>query len=370
MAEPTIAAGHVIGDSGVDTTSYVIDAPGHAEGDIIYIAVAQGGAAAQSASGFDTLYGDVGINSAATFSLFYKTAGASEPATYTVTTDVSDRGVWIAWAVNNQDPFGVDTQAENSSGTGTTATVNALETAGADRLGISIVAAVNIATPFGAMSNHDMLDEVSAASGATIGMFYQSIPTATTTPADSATLGASTQWIGVRFSLAPGPGVDLSEVIDEAVDVDEDAQRQANLFRRIAEGMTLLETLLRPRTMARLATDTVDIGESPTRFMVMSRQIAETINVTEAIRRSRSLARAIDETVGITEAVNRAATWIRTISETVNVNEAIRRVRGTSQVISETVDIAEATAGILGAAAKFLRATFRGMYRGMFKRMG
>lgn len=166
----------------------------------------------------------------------------------------------------------------------------------------------------------------------------------------------------------------LARVIDEALGITETVGRFKAMVRAIAETVNITESVLDLLVVAandliKQIDESLSITETTNRLMAMVRQGAESIGILETTDRAMTLVRSVAETVGITEVINRAATWIRTINETVNITETIRRIRGTSQVISETVNIIEATAGILGVAGQFLRTTFKGMYRGMFKRM-
>lgn len=200
MTLPSVNSDHVTDVQGGNSTSYVVVVPTHAQGDKIYIAITQdaSGATLTQAS-FTKLY-NVSIGAGATFALFYKTAGASEPASYTVTTDISERAVWICWSVSNDG--GVHAQATNNSGSSATASVNAITTTADNCLIFSIIATDAITTPFGSMANHARLDEISFTSAASLGVYYQPASFAATYGAASVTLSASDGWIGVRFAVA------------------------------------------------------------------------------------------------------------------------------------------------------------------------
>jgi hypothetical protein len=199
MTPPAVNSDHVTDVQGGNSTSYVVVMPTHTQGDIIYIAIVQDGSGATlTQASFTKLY-NVSIGVGATFALFYKTAGASEPASYTVTTDVSERAVWICWSVNNDG--GIHAQATNASSSGTTASVNAITTTADNCLIFSIIATDGISTPMGNMAGHAKLDEISFTSAASLGVYYQAAAFAGMYASASATLSASEGWIGVRFAV-------------------------------------------------------------------------------------------------------------------------------------------------------------------------
>jgi len=207
VAAPTIVTpGHVAANSNTGNSTYTVACPTHVAGDTIYLAIGQdGGGAVLSATGFSKLYADIDIDGTATFTLFYKIAGASEPANYTVTTTVSERAVWVTFAVRGAQTT-PNAQATNASGTGTTATANAITTTVVTTLDIIIISTDIISTPLGSMTSHTKLDESSLTSGATVGVYYKEIATASTDGTDAASLSATEQWVALRFALAPPAG--------------------------------------------------------------------------------------------------------------------------------------------------------------------
>lgn len=191
-----------IGSNLVNATSFVVTTPDHEQGDVIYVAIAEdGGPVNFSLTGFTELYADVTVGQA-TFSLFYKTAGVSEPATYTVTSTVSERAAWIAWSVENDG--GVHAQATNATLLSATATVNAITTTEDNCLILSLAITELVGTPMGVMTGGNLkLVENSVASGASLGLFHRNLFSAGTLAAATVGLGASVDWLGVRFAIAP-----------------------------------------------------------------------------------------------------------------------------------------------------------------------
>lgn len=203
---PSINSGHVAGVQNGNSTSYVINTPGHAEGDVIYIAIAQDGAAANmSLTDFTELYADIQIDGGgvadATFSLFYKTAGAAEPASYTVTTTVSERAAWIAWSVDNDG--GINVQAASAEANSATATIVTITPTVDGCLAIAIIATDGVATPLSASTENQKLDESSVTSGATVGIYFLEIAAAGLAGGDTVTLNSAQKWLGARFAIAP-----------------------------------------------------------------------------------------------------------------------------------------------------------------------
>lgn len=202
MTLPTINDNHNTGAQASGSTSYVITVPPHSPGDVIYIAIVQDGVATLSQASFTKLYDNVSVVGDATFCLFYKTAGDSEPATYTISTTVSERAAWIVWAVSNDG--GINAQATNATGTGTTATAGSVTTTEDDCLGIAIFATDQVSTPMSAMANNTNLDQSSVTSGGSVGVYYRALTTAGANGGGSITLNVSEQWLAVRFAIAPG----------------------------------------------------------------------------------------------------------------------------------------------------------------------
>lgn len=203
MSFPSVNSNHNTGAQASGSTSFVVTVPPHDEGDVLYIAIAQDGAATMTQASFTALYDNISIGAGtATFCLFRRTATASEPATYTVTTTLSERAAWIAFAVSNDG--GVDSQATTATGTGTTASVNTVTTTQDDCLGIAVFATDLVSTPMSAMSSHTKLDESSVTSGASVGVYYRELITAGANGGGNITLNASEEWVGVRFAIAPG----------------------------------------------------------------------------------------------------------------------------------------------------------------------
>lgn len=185
-----------------NSTSFVVTMPGHSPGDVIYIAITEDSAVAEfTQASFTKLYDDVVVGQA-TFALFYKTAGDSEPATYTVTSTVSERAAWMAWSVAGDG--GINAQATNTLGLSTTASTANITTTEDGCLDIIVIATELVTTPMGASSTHNKLDEISVASGASLGVYYKTLVSAGLATAGNVTLNASQDWLTVRFAITPG----------------------------------------------------------------------------------------------------------------------------------------------------------------------
>lgn len=203
MPFPTIVDGSVFaGHAGADTTTFIISVPNHDPGDVLYVAFVQdGGPATITFTGWTSL-GNVNINGGdATFELFKKTASGAEPASYTLTTTVSERAAWAAWAVRNDG--GVHgTPLLDSPGAGTTVTWGnyVLNTPGC--LLFHGVATADVTTPMTGPSARQ-LGEFSTASGGSIGIWYEFYPFAITTTFTSVTLSSSRGFARIVLAIAP-----------------------------------------------------------------------------------------------------------------------------------------------------------------------
>lgn len=193
----------VTGVQASGSTTYTVTLPTYSEGDVLYIALARDGAGTLTLAGWTELHDDIPIGApSAVFNMWYKTASASETNPVTVSSGLSERAVWVAWSVSGDD--GINAEAADGSGTGTTATYGAVTSTVDECLRISIVATDLVTDPITAPTGHNTLGVISVTSGATVGVYYQALLTAGVSSAPTSTLNASEEWITVSFAIAPG----------------------------------------------------------------------------------------------------------------------------------------------------------------------
>jgi hypothetical protein len=205
MAAPTVVTGFTA-SSGASSTTCAVTTPTHAAGDVIYIGVVQDATATfTEPSGFSVLYADITLSGfgGETMAVYYKTAGSSEPADYTVTSDATERWVFIAFAVNGDG--GIDVSGTPNTGSGASATVPSITTTVNDCLIVVLVGTDGISTPHSTITDYTFIGETSFSSGGSISAQHKVLATAGTESGNAVSI-TSEQWGAVAWAIAPVAG--------------------------------------------------------------------------------------------------------------------------------------------------------------------
>ncbi|MGD9410384.1 MAG: hypothetical protein PVJ54_00940, partial [Desulfobacterales bacterium] len=208
----TVNSGQTVYNSGGSQFDHVITTPSHSEGDLIFIAFATDEATAITwpDENWTAVYDNVSMGNGL-WGLAYKTAGASEPSNYTLTIDVEERAVAVAWSVSGAhgaDPID-DTATPGSGSNAETATCNAATTTQADDIIFRIAANDYVERTHSTITDYTMIDQEALTSGATISVQYiaqasiGSTGTADVTWTTNATWGSGTMAIKPAASSFP-----------------------------------------------------------------------------------------------------------------------------------------------------------------------
>jgi hypothetical protein len=207
MPAPSIVAGYTTANNTGNGTTLACNVPTHTDGDIIYYAWAtDGDSATATISGADwTLVYEgynipsTGVPDSGSFYLWKRTA-SSEPASYTVTSNVSERSVIVAWAVSGDG--GIDATGTSASGMNSTIVAPSVTTLENNCLRISIIASVGDRRPVGTLTDHTLMVTHAYSSAATISVQYKEIPFLGVDPAATTTQNGS-GWTAHAFAIEP-----------------------------------------------------------------------------------------------------------------------------------------------------------------------
>ena len=212
MPAPTIVAGATSGSNAANTLSVVVALPAasFADGDTVYIAIAsdQISQTFTTPARFSALYAATDIPTVtptATAAVFKQAniVKANETLNganyeFTVAVGTTERQAWFVWAVNGDG--GIDVQATNTSGSSATATIPAITTLTANCLVFGIVLTDQVSTPHGTATGYTKVGEVSAVSGASVSLFWQTVASAGAIGSQNVTI-TSEQWLGLAFAI-------------------------------------------------------------------------------------------------------------------------------------------------------------------------
>lgn len=214
MTAPSIY-GYITGSDAVGTNSVSVVVPSSTfvDGQTVYIPIASDAPDASqfsTPSRFAALYSNKQVSQAifnATASVFKQAnilkaneSFSSPNYTFTIACNTLERQAWFFIAIDNDG--GIGAQGTDASASSSTATVPGLTTTANNSLVMGIVFGDQIVTPFGTPSGYTKLDEVSNTSGASVGVFYQTVATAGTVISDQTlSLGASRAWRGISFEI-------------------------------------------------------------------------------------------------------------------------------------------------------------------------
>ena len=206
MTAPTLGA-YVAAQKTTNSLTLGFTVPSYSAGDTLYVAYvddADAGTPSIDGTGWTAVVNNAtiaasGVPDSGSFSLWKRPATGSNTS-YTVTSDVSERGLIVAWIGQNDGGFNVAVVTTN--GTNSSPSVAALTTTVADCLRISIIAASADRTPVGTLPGHTLLVTNAFSSAGMISVQYEAIPTAGTDASVSTTL-ASSYWSTFTFAIAP-----------------------------------------------------------------------------------------------------------------------------------------------------------------------
>lgn len=203
MPFPAIRDGSVFnGHAGANTTTFTISVPNHEDGDELYIVFVQdGGSAVFTLAGWTNLFGSIDLNATATAALFHRTA-SSEPATYTLTTTVSERAAWAAFAVANDGGFSGTPVALGTSGSALLQFVS-YTTADPGCLIFFIGVTEHITTPMSFPAFTQQLGEFGVDSGGSVGVYYIFRSIAGAYDIGDVTLSDTRAWGYIEFGIKP-----------------------------------------------------------------------------------------------------------------------------------------------------------------------
>lgn len=209
MTAPSIVSGYTQNGNATNSTTLSLNAPTHADGDLIvvvYVTDADSPATASIGAGtWTVLEGPQDIPSSAgtgagRFYVWYRTA-SSEPASYTITVSSAERSLAIAFAVSGAG--GIDAEAVYATGSDSSAEVGSVTTTVADTLRISIVGSTGVRT-VSTLTGHTLLATHSYTSAGTISVQHKTLASSGTDAGQTATMD-STYWCSFAFAIAPAP---------------------------------------------------------------------------------------------------------------------------------------------------------------------
>jgi hypothetical protein len=200
-APPSIVVGWTKSTLIVNATTVTVTAPATVAGDVIYIAVVQDALGTITCPGFTALY-TVSLTGfgGERFAVLYKTASASEPATYTLTSTLLERWVWLAFAVRNHG--GHEATSTPTTGSSASATVPSVTSTSNNALILVVVGTDNISLPHGIISGYTEIDSAEIASGGALSAQYKLKATAGVESGNAVPI-LTEQWGAVSWVVAP-----------------------------------------------------------------------------------------------------------------------------------------------------------------------
>lgn len=210
MAAPSIVGGYTEGGLVSNATTQTVTVPTYTNGDKIYVVWATDGDSATatiSGSGWTVLEGPRDIESttvpnAGVMYIWYRTA-SSEPASYTVTSTVSERSLYVAFAVTGDN--GIDAEGTYASAADSSAEVTDVTSTQANTLRISAVVSIRSPLTISTLGGHTLLATHSYSSAGTISVQWKTLTASGLDAGQTATLSAG-GWGAHAWAIKPVTG--------------------------------------------------------------------------------------------------------------------------------------------------------------------